>query len=175
MSYFLCCSLFPPWSDQTWEDSRPGKLTPGIFFCIESDFQVENTQILYLNLEKYENRANSYMFKFFHRVKRSWWVQSGFYNSWSACPDSGPYLDRFGDRFGLDLSRLLARFLTRVVTVLQGWTQCHTVYSSTETEKSHRKTVYKKNPYIKNLAVGFSVGFCGDVACKLSSSDRTHV
>ena len=36
----------------TWmEDSRPGKSTLGVTFCVESDFQVENAQILHLDLK----------------------------------------------------------------------------------------------------------------------------
>ena len=37
----------------TWmEDSRPRKLTLGVEFRLQSDFQVKNTQILHLKLKK---------------------------------------------------------------------------------------------------------------------------
>ena len=40
----------------TWvEDSRPGNLTLGMIFCIESDLQVEDTQFLHLDLEIQQN------------------------------------------------------------------------------------------------------------------------
>ena len=39
----------------TWmEDSRSGNLTPGMNYCTESDFEVENTQSLHLNFNKQE-------------------------------------------------------------------------------------------------------------------------
>ena len=34
------------------EDSRPGKLIAGVHLYVESDVQVENTQILHLDLKK---------------------------------------------------------------------------------------------------------------------------
>ena len=34
------------------QDSRPGNLTLGVIFCLESDVRLENTQILHLNLKE---------------------------------------------------------------------------------------------------------------------------
>ena len=41
----------------TWmTDSRPGNKTPRVKFCVESDFQVENTQLLEPEGKNKENR-----------------------------------------------------------------------------------------------------------------------
>ena len=44
----------------TWmQDSRPGKLTQGMEFGVESDVEVENAHILHLNLDKWRLLFNT--------------------------------------------------------------------------------------------------------------------